>query len=668
LHCWWHEPITSDQWKNCDQLAECGNAVHRFNTSYGEQADAGSYPPNCSTTGLPSNAMIIDDLPDGTTPAGVDASRGCGAVSSDGTFNFTFAPWDTRMDLTNDGVDNPITVTTYPGKIDTHQIGAGYGNHFWFTHTRSPESYPANANRMKVTGTWKLNGPITTHNGQAKVFAHIPDHGAQTTAATYKISTDDGIREATISQKANQSNKWVDLGAYFFANTTPQITLDNFNGGSGDADIAFDAIAVAPGTYNGLKMTGSMTANPAAPDPAPVEPGEKISGGFILAGSGTSAATTAMAATASTGTSSCSTVSLSIIRKRTSSCVHDELGMRHHGEDNVVDGTAWFDYYNTIYLDPKSAEFYQVTTIKLESMDGVVNAASLDYHAKCRGYCSITSANWQGSNIFTKGDTAQRTITTRFKWTPSGSTVNTITPYWTFNGATNEAPILNPLEVEKSKLDIRCDSVVANAGTGCVFSGYKPTYVMNSKKFPGAAAHIDLMWRKTNIDWGNRNGGKPLTYLDNKMATDGSGKTQQDRNRQIICGRQWKTYKDTGLFSDLWTQDAGEARTDRKSCDEFAFANALQSAGNLTGPNHVKYSGKECVQTYLRRNTDGTMTLHLRPDAPAPTWKEPCGRSSMSNWQNTQSMRPFGGFVKEQRLMEDDGYWLDLDGFTAPTP
>ncbi|MDI9883720.1 hypothetical protein QMZ92_04725 [Streptomyces sp. HNM0645] len=74
------------------------------------------------------------------------------------------------------------------------------------------------------------------------------------------------------------------------------------------------------------------------------------------------------------------------------------------------------------------------------------------------------------------------------------------------------------------------------------------------------------------------------------------------------------------------------------------------------------------MQTYVRRHADDTMTLHLRPDAPAPTWKELRGRSSMSNWQNTQSMRPFGEFMKEQRLMEDDDYWVDLDGFTAPTP
>lgn len=672
LHCWWHEEISTTQWKDCERLAECGNGVHRFTTSYGEQADAGSYPPNCSIGTLPSHTLVVDDLPNGTTPAGVSDSRGCGPVTSSGTFTLSYIPWDTQMDLTHDGTDNPTNVTTYPGKIDTHQIGAGYGNHFWFTHTRSPEAYPANANRMKVTGTWKLNAPLTNTTRQAKIFAHIPDHGAQTSNAVYRIQTPEGEVEAPISQTANQANKWVDLGAYEFGDQIPEVQLDNFNGGSG-VDIAFDALAFVPGTYNGLKLTGNMTADPTAPDPAPVEPGEDITDGLFSAAAGTSADTAAapMAmAMAATSTASCSTVNHNLTRKRTTACIHSDYAMTEY--TNTVPpapvGSAAFDLYITYYLDPKSAEFSQVTTIRLKSMSGTVNTATFDYEAKCRGFCTVTSTDWSGSKTFTKGDTIQRTVTTRFKWTPSGTTKNTITPYLSLGGRVNSTSVINPSEFESSKLDIRCDSEVVNAGTGCVFSGYKPTYVMNSKKFPGAAAHIDMMWRKTNVKWGNRNGGKPLTYLDNKLSPDGTGKTQQYRNRQVICGRKWTKYLGTGLFSDMWTLDAGKPRTDVISCDEFAFANAYQSAGNLYSTSHVTESGAECVQTYVRRNPDDTMTLHLRPDAPAPTWKELCGRSSMSNWQNTQSMRPFGDFIKDQRLMEDDDYWVDLDGFTAPTP
>ncbi|GFM99995.1 hypothetical protein Sfulv_48060 [Streptomyces fulvorobeus] len=444
--------------------------------------------------------------------------------------------------------------------------------------------------------------------------------------------------------------------------------LDNFNGGNGSADIAFDALAFVPGTYNGLKLTGNMTVNPTAPDPAPVEPEEDITDSLFSAAGSSSAntATAAPMAMAATSTASCSTVNHSLSRKRTTACIHSDYAMTEYS-NTVPVGSAAFDLYITYYLDPKSADLSQVTTIRLKSMDGTVNSATFDYAAKCRGYCDVTSVDWNGSKTFAKGDTLLRTVTTRFKWTPSGTT-NTINPYLSLGGRVNSTSVVNPSEFESAKLDIRCDTEVANAGTGCVFAGYKPTYVMNSKKFPGAAAHIDMMWRKTNIKWGQRSSGKPLTYLGNKMSVDGSGKIQSDRNRQLICARQWKTYSGTGLFSDMWSLDAGEPRTDARSCDEFAFANSFQSAGNSAGPNPVNYSGAECIQTYVRRNADDTMTLHLRPNTTPPTWKEPCGRSSMSNWQNTQSMRPFGDFIKEQRLMEDDGYWVDLDGFTAPTP
>ncbi|WP_405899133.1 hypothetical protein OG242_17930 [Streptomyces sp. NBC_00727] len=672
LHCWWNDEITKDQWKDCELLAECGNGVHRFPTSYGEQADAGSYPPNCSLGSLPAEALVVDDLPDGMVPAGVDGNRGCGAVQSDGTFSLGYVPWDTQMDLTDDGTDNPTTVTTYPGKIDTHQIGAGYGNHFWFTHTRSPESHPTNANRLKVTGTWKLNAPLTNTSRQAKVFVHIPDHGAQTTNAVYRIQTANGERSVSISQKSNQSNKWVSLGAYVFGDQIPEVRLDNFNGGSGDADIAFDAVAFVPGTYNGMKLTRDMTADPTAPAPSPVEPDEDITNSSFSAVGSFSANTATATPMAAMGTASCSTINHSLSRKRTTGCIHSDYGMTEYS-NTVPIGNAAFDIYATYYLDPKSAEFSQVTTIRLKMMDGSATSATLDYAAKCRGYCSITSVDWNGSKTFAKGDTLTRTVTTRFKWTPSG-TKNTITPYLTLGGKVGSTTVANPSEFENAKLTIRCDSEVANAGSGCVFSGYKPTYVMNSKKFPGAAAHIELMWRKTGIKWGQHTtNGKPLTYLGKKKVAGGT-RLQKTVNREKLCTKSSTNfteynipgdpYQGTGLFSDLWTADSGTAKTDSITCDEFSFANSFQSAGNASGPNAVKVNGTECVQTYLKRNADGTMSLHLRPDYPDPAWNEPCGRSSMSKWQNTQSMQPFGGFIREQRLMEDDDYWVDLDGFT----
>lgn len=258
-----------------------------------------------------------------------------------------------------------------------------------------------------------------------------------------------------------------------------------------------------------------------------------------------------------------------------------------------------------------------------------------------------------------------RTLGPRYKasqdtaWNGTGST--TIVPHWSFKGSLDGVPTASGLTAERDELTVRCDNTVPNAGTGCVFSHYKPTYVLNSKMFPGAAAHIAFMWNKTKIIYGrNTTGGKPLTYLGDKLADDGSGKPQKDRNRAKICGSTFKKYPGTGDFSDLW------GKPDGISCDEFVFANAYQSAGTPLsngGTNPVTKNGKECIQTYIKRNADDTSSIHLRPDAPQPTYNEPCGRSSMSTWQNTQSMQPFGTFIGRQRLQQDDNYWVDLDGF-----
>ncbi|MFI6583016.1 hypothetical protein [Embleya sp. NPDC050493] len=223
LYCWWNQPISANAWKDCS-IGVCGNAVHRFNDTYPEQPDENSYPPRC-TGGLPAGALVVDDLPNGTRPAGSD-TRGCGPVASAGTFRFTFAQ--------SNG--------TYPGKIDTHQIGAGYGNHFWFTHTRKIGD--ANANRLDTTGTWELGQPLNTWT---RVMVHIPNHGAQTQQAKYEVDTGTGsyTRTRYLNQKI-KANTWVSLGVYEMTGT-PRVKLGSqTEDGSGSEDVAWDAVAFQP--------------------------------------------------------------------------------------------------------------------------------------------------------------------------------------------------------------------------------------------------------------------------------------------------------------------------------------------------------------------------------------------------------------------------------------
>jgi hypothetical protein len=214
LMCWYHQPAT---WKDCD--SQCGFELLRFDETYPEQPDGTSYPPNCSLGGLPSGALVIDDVPD-TVPS---VRTSCGHPwTNQGTFDLAFA---------GDGTG------TYPSKIDFHQIGGGFGGHFWFARTRT-----AAAPAMKVTGTWTLNRALA---GWARVMVHMPDHGAHTQQANYEIDLGNAVKHRVVLQRT-MTNRWVSLGAFPFAGV-PRVRLSSQTyDGTGTDDVAFDAIAVQP--------------------------------------------------------------------------------------------------------------------------------------------------------------------------------------------------------------------------------------------------------------------------------------------------------------------------------------------------------------------------------------------------------------------------------------
>jgi hypothetical protein len=217
LLCYWHATST---WKpQC--FSTCGNELIRFDSSYPEQPDGTHFPASCSTSGLPSGALVVDDV------AGSTASPRCGkAMGSSGTFGVAFA---------KDASGH------YPGKIDFHQVGGGYGGHFWFAHTRTSATESASA--LKVTGTWTLGKSLKQWS---RVLVHLPDHGAHTRQATYTVSLGDGTtRKRTILQRTQQ-NGWVSLGAFSFAGT-PKVSLSSTaSDGTGDEDVAWDAVAFQP--------------------------------------------------------------------------------------------------------------------------------------------------------------------------------------------------------------------------------------------------------------------------------------------------------------------------------------------------------------------------------------------------------------------------------------
>ncbi|MFJ4633397.1 Tat pathway signal protein [Streptomyces sp. NPDC088847] len=653
---WWHESNTT--WKS-DCSASCGIEHIKYVTAINEPGRGYRLQygtPVCS--GAPSGAKVVESV-----PAGTNTWSDCGTTTTDGSFQFTFYP---DPNATGPGLGQ------YDAKADLHQIGGGYNGHFWFTHARDTDHLGGDGGRMTILGDWKLNSAIS--GSQAKVYVHIPDTGAQVSNTTYKVITPFGAVTKTINQNT-QNNSWVSLGAYNFKNQAPEVQLTNTTSdGAADKDVAYDAVAFVPGDYSGIPSDltfGDPDVN--APDPTPVETPETIAGSFFPGGislSGRAKASSSVSITTSPRsrtkalssvsageTAACSVVEKSMTYIRTDACIHDDLNVIHY-DDGDPDGLAIFDYRNAIDTDVDSDTFTQRTTIQLDSMSGVMTEVNLDLGFQCRGYCSVISSTWSGSSIWTFGDAHTATITTKIKWTPSGDQSNSILPYWTFDGVANGTPADNPTTVEKDALNVRCDVEVKDT-PGCVFSWYKPTYTLNEKKFPAAAAHAWLVQHMLPGHYGLKGQGEPLNFLSEDVLAPGKNYSIIDYNRDVvICPQAWPRNPDTTLSPELSSSGG-----DKESCDEFPFAASWQSAGtpkSWGGKNlNPVSSGDECLATYAKRDSSGVW--HMLPDlrSPLPTWNESCGRASISNNQNTQSMAPFPGFRKRNRLIEGDEYWLE---------
>lgn len=234
-HCWWH---SSASWASC--ATACGTGVFSYSTTAADPGDPGvpaGYPPACTASPLPSSAVIVGD-----TPSSIPSPLGCGESwgNNGGTMTWNF------------GATVGKSSTTYPSKIDFHQIGAGYGGHFWFTHTMAPAQpitsgssciVPGNP-ELAVTGTWT---PPSTVQGWTKIWVAIPNVGADAPDAMYQISTQSGQSpQLEVVNQGEGTDSWEYLGD-FKLGAGAHVALNNVTcDGAAGTDIAWDAMAFVP--------------------------------------------------------------------------------------------------------------------------------------------------------------------------------------------------------------------------------------------------------------------------------------------------------------------------------------------------------------------------------------------------------------------------------------
>ena len=220
LRCWFHQPVG---WKAPvgGQCHTCGNEVLRFDPGWDYQADGTSFPPKCDLGGLPTGARIIDDLGDAVPSIRPD----CGHPwTNAGEFTLSFA-----ADATGQ----------YPSKVDFHQIGGGFGGHMWRAHSRTASQ---EGGKLALAGTWSLSQPMY---GWTRIQVSVPDHGAWTQQADYRIYLGNGQTRHRVVNQVWQEHRWIDLGVFLLEGNA-SVTLSNVTQDGGEDSVILDAVAFTP--------------------------------------------------------------------------------------------------------------------------------------------------------------------------------------------------------------------------------------------------------------------------------------------------------------------------------------------------------------------------------------------------------------------------------------
>lgn len=308
----------------------------------------------------------------------------------------------------------------------------------------------------------------------------------------------------------------------------------------------------------------------------------------------------------------------------------------------TLDGYITWRATSDITLNAQSRIFNVHLTVKTLAMNPANANTVASYQAvpKCGGTCrnSLTPVEWAIPRTFPQ-QTATHTGDILYEWNGALDAEEMINPYLEWRATAAGYPGEDDWASAENQFPrrIRCDNKVF-ANPGCVIKEKIPTVDMRNS---GSASAM-IFWAQLNMDkaWGLEGYGPPLKRgpavrgeVKNKWGED---------NRGVICP---DSYNPPPLE---WAQT---------SCDEFPFATSRESHGAVAGA-----SGNDCQQVKARWDSAvadyrGLQYITLADYRP----KAPCIRGSIPLSQNQSTGGILGNFVKDERVLPDDAYWVNAD-------
>ncbi|WP_327406940.1 hypothetical protein OG194_47410 [Streptomyces sp. NBC_01288] len=277
--------------------------------------------------------------------------------------------------------------------------------------------------------------------------------------------------------------------------------------------------------------------------------------------------------------------------------------------------------------------------------DDFNNAAGDNAYWDANDWNAYTDGRW-GTRATTWNGTGKETID--LGWSVTATVDASTTATATADFGTSGIP-------QVREIAPRCDDYLTPSLPGCVLPYFKPTYTVDTNKYPAAGAYYWYMQQVMPDHAGSKRWDSLLHYLgpDTPLTNSAGNKWTQANSRNVICGT-----------SSAWTIHPSDASVGSVDCDEYAMATTHESGGYPQSVNLVT-SGTKCAQLFTDKMGDGSANFGLLADTRTatngPSGTERCGRAAISSTQNEEAFSSYP--APAWRMLDGDGFFLNLPGY-----